>query len=79
MLIYGIIQKQKLSHNLYKIYEGVTISSVTKNGKRCLDVKSSDIYPFVIFARDSEGGITSLFKPANEKEGDLNEDLLNYS
>ena len=68
---YGNIQRQKLSHNLYKIYEGVTISSVTKNGKRCLDVKSNDIYPFVIFARDSEGGITSLFKPANKEEGDL--------
>ena len=68
---YGNIQRQKLSHNLYKIYEGFTISSVTKNGKRCLDVKSNDIYPFVIFARDSEGGITSLFKPANKEEGDL--------
>jgi hypothetical protein len=68
---YGIIPRQKLSHNLYKIYEGETISSVTKNGKRCLDVKSNDIYPFVIFARDSEGGITSLFKPANKEEGDL--------
>ena len=68
---FGIIPRQKLSHNLYKIYEGDTISSVTKNGKRCLDVKNNDIYPFVIFARDSEGGITSLFKPANEEEGDL--------
>ena len=68
---YENIQRQKLSHNLYKIYEGITISSVTKNGKRCLDVKSNDIYPFVIFARDSEGGITSLFKPANKEEGDL--------
>ena len=68
---YGIIPRQKLSHNLYKIYEGETIISVTKNGKRCLDIKNNDIYPFVIFARDSEGGTTSLFKPANEEEGDL--------
>ena len=68
---YENIQRQKLSHNLYKIYEGVTISSVSKNGKRQLDVKYEDIYPFIPFARDSEGGITSLFKLANKEEGDI--------
>ena len=69
---YGNINRQKLSHSLFKIYEGITISSVTKNGNRGLNVKSDDIYPFIPFARDSEGGITSLFKLANQNgEGDL--------
>ena len=66
------IQRQTLSHNLYNIYEGVTISSITKNSKRKMDVKLNDIQPFIPFARDSEGGITSFFKLASEKgEGDL--------
>ena len=69
---YGNIQRQKLSHSLIKLYEGVTISSVTKNGKRRLNVGYDDIYPFIPFARDSEGGITSLLKLANKSgEGDL--------
>jgi hypothetical protein len=66
------IQRQSLSHNLYNIYEGVTISSITKNGKRQMNVKLDDIKPFIPFARDSEGGITSFFKLASNKgEGDL--------
>ena len=69
---FGKIKRQKLSHNLHVIYEGVTISSVTKNGKRKLNVKNDDIKPFIPFARDSEGGITSLLKLANKSgEGDL--------
>ena len=69
---YNNIQRQALSHNLYVIYEGITISSATKDNKRKLDVKNDDIYPFIPFARDSEGGITSLIKLANDKgEGDL--------
>ena len=66
------IQRQSLSHNLYNIYEGVTISSITKNGERQMNVKLNDIKPFIPFARDSEGGITSFFKLASNKgEGDL--------
>ena len=61
-----------MSHNLYKLYEGVTISSITKNNKRKMDVQLDDIKPFISFARDSEGGITILLKLANENgEGDL--------
>ena len=37
-----------------------------------MDVKNEDIFPFIPFARDSEGGITSLFKLANDSgEGEL--------
>ena len=52
----GNIKRQTLSHNLHEIYEGITISSVTKDGKRRMDVKNDDIKPFIPFARDSEGG-----------------------
>ena len=69
---YNNIQRQALCHNLYNIYEGVTISSITKNDKRGMNVKSNDIQPFVPFARDSEGGITSFLKLASDNgEGDL--------
>jgi len=51
---YKEIKRGSLSHNLYCIYEGDTISSITKNGKRGMDVKLSDIAPFIAFARDSE-------------------------
>ena len=37
-----------------------------------MDVKQNDIEPFIAFARDTEGGITSLFYLANDSgEGDL--------
>ena len=66
------IQRQTLSHNLYKIYEGITISSITKNNKHNMEVKLDDIKPFIAFARDTEGGITSFLKLANDKgKGDL--------
>ena len=66
------IHRQPLSHNLYKIYEGITISSITKNNKRKMDVKKNDIEPFIPFARDTEGGITSLLYLANNSgQGDL--------
>ena len=69
---YNNIQRQALSHNLYKIYEGITISSITKNYKRKMDVKQNDIEPFIAFARDTEGGITSLLYLVNDNgEGDL--------
>lgn len=69
---YNNIQRQTLSHNLYKIYEGVTISSIRKDNKRNMEVNQNDIAPFIPFARDTEGGITSLLKLANDSgEGDL--------
>ena len=69
---YKSIQRQSLSHNLYNIYEGVTISSITKNNKRGMDVKLNEITPFIAFARDSEGGINSFIRLAsNNGEGDI--------
>ena len=69
---YNNIQRQPLFHNLYKIYEGITISSITKNNKRKMDVTLNDIEPFIPFARDTEGGITSLLYLANDSgQGDL--------
>ena len=63
---------KSLSHNLYNIYEDITISSITKNSKRQMNVKLNDIKPFIPFTRDSEGGITSFFKLASNKgEGDI--------
>jgi hypothetical protein len=69
---YKNIQRQSLSHNLYNIYEGITISSITKNNKRGMDVKLNEIAPFIAFARDSEGGITSIIRLASDNgEGDI--------
>lgn len=69
---YNNIQRQALSHNLYKIYEGITISSITKNYKRKMDFKQNDIESFIAFARNIEGGITSLLYLVNDNgEGDL--------
>ena len=59
---YKNIQRQGLCHNLYNIYEGITISSVRKDNKRKMNVIQDDIKPFIPFARDSEGGIASLIK-----------------
>ena len=67
------IQRQSLSHNLYNIFEGIRI--------RQMNVKLDDIKPFIPFARDSEGGITSFFKLAKEKEKEilfLMEDLQRF-
>ena len=45
---------------------------MTKNCKRQMNIQLDDIKPFVHFARDSEGGITSFFKLSSDKgEGDL--------
>ena len=58
--------------NIMTLYEGVTISSITKNSKRGMEINKEDIAPFIPFARDSEGGFTSLLKLANDSgEGDL--------
>ena len=69
---YNHIQRQSLSDNLYKIYEGVTIGSVKKGNRRTMEVTAKDISPFIPFARDSEGGIATLLKLSNDNgEGDL--------
>ena len=63
---------KSLSHNLYNIYEGITISSITKNNKRQMNVNLNKIKPYIPFARNCKGVIISFFKLANDKgEGDL--------
>lgn len=47
--------RKTLAHNLGKIFEGVTISYVQYDLNK--------IKPFILFARDSEGGVSSLFLP----------------
>lgn len=54
-------QRTTLSHNIGKIFEGITISFAPYN--------LEDIKPFKPFARDSEGGISSLFYTANLTTG----------
>ncbi|KAK8891276.1 hypothetical protein M9Y10_028484 [Tritrichomonas musculus] len=54
-------QRTKLSHNIGKIFEGITISYAP------YDLEM--IKPFRPFARDSQGGISTLFYPANLRTG----------
>lgn len=56
-----INDRKALAHNLGKIFEGVTISYVQYDLNK--------IKPFIPFARDSEGGVSSLFIPAEYKAG----------
>ena len=44
---------------------------MTKNCKRQMNIQLDDIKPFVHFARDSEGGITSFFKYQVIKEKEI--------
>lgn len=55
--LFAQCQRPKLSHNLGKIFEGITISYAEYDLEK--------IKPFRPFARDSEGGISALFYPAN--------------
>lgn len=50
-------QRAPLEYNLYQIYEGETISFVQND---------ENVYkPFVLFMRDSQGGISALFYPGD--------------
>ncbi|KAK8878640.1 hypothetical protein M9Y10_005420 [Tritrichomonas musculus] len=53
--LYGT--RSSLSHNLKKLYEGETISFV--------DYDPDQYKPFIPFMRDSKGGISALFYPAD--------------
>ncbi|KAH0789512.1 hypothetical protein GPJ56_006553 [Histomonas meleagridis] len=52
--------RTSLSHNLGKIFEGITISYA-----------QNKIEPFIPFSRDSEGGISSMFYPSDTVHGDI--------
>lgn len=62
---YGSIQRLKLDHNLFTLFEGDTICYTdTDDYKKLL--------PFHPFSRDSENGISSLFYLSDEKKrGDI--------
>ena len=60
-LFFEQCQRATLSHNIIRIYEGKTISHAPYN----LDL----IKPFKPFARDFDGGISSLFYTANLNTG----------
>ena len=60
-LIFERCERTKLSHNIGKIFEGITISYVP------FDLEK--IKPFKPFSRDSEGGLSSFFYCANLETG----------
>ena len=59
-LLFRECQRSSLSHNLGKIYEGITIAF-------CTNV--NNMAPFIPFAKDSDGGITIMFYCADNKAG----------
>jgi hypothetical protein len=56
-------ERPKLSHNLGRIFEGVTIA--------CAPYDLKKLERFIPFARDSSGGVSSLFLPSDGIEGDI--------
>ena len=62
---YGIIQRLRLDHNLFTLFEGDTICYTSTD-----DYKK--LLPFHPFSRDSDNGISSLFYLSDEKgRGDI--------
>ena len=57
--IFKQCQRPMLSNNIGRIFEGISIGYAD----------SDKIYPFKPFSKDSEGGISALFYPANIKTG----------
>jgi hypothetical protein len=56
-------ERPSIAHSLNTFFEGITISYIPPE---------TDISPFIKFAVDSEGGITSLFYPSDSsKRGDI--------
>ena len=65
-------ERPSIAHSLNTFFEGITISYIPPE---------TDISPFIKFAVDSEGGITSLFYPSDSFKEEiilLIVDLLNY-
>ena len=57
--IFKQCQRPMLSNNIGRIFEGISIGYAD----------AGKTYPFKPFSKDSEGGISALFYPANIKEG----------
>ena len=68
------IQRQSLSHNLGLIYEGITIGYAIDK-KECKKISFGEyekLKPFIPFAINSEGGISTLIYEADEEgRGDI--------
>ena len=72
-----------ISHSLYTLYEGETVSYICENPHDDNKLYSKEdgnvipindpekLKPFVPFSRDSDGGYNSLFYGSNDKHGDI--------
>ena len=75
--------RNKISHSLYSIYEGKTISYFVekpdddnllyygKNEDLKMITDAKLLNPFVPFSKDSDGGFNSAFYSSNDKKGDI--------
>ena len=61
--LYNKYKRPSIGHNIYKLYEGETISYIINNPDK--------IKPFIPFAVDNSNGITSLFYCAEDNYGDI--------
>ena len=57
-------QRFRLDHNLFRMFEGDTISYADTDD-------DNKLYPFKKFAVDSEGGVSILVYPSEKSEGDI--------
>ena len=69
----GHVERLKLDNNLYKLFEGITISyAIEKNNNNYTACGPETIKPFIPFFKDSSGGISSLYYLSDEKgRGDI--------
>ena len=75
--------RNTISHSLNKIYEGKTLSYCVKKPKDdnllyygknedlIMITDSKQLWPFVPFSKDSDGGFNSLFYSSNDNKGDI--------
>jgi len=75
--------RNNISHSLYSIYEGKTISYFVekpseddllyygKNEELKMITEPKLLFPFVPFSKDSDGGFNSVFYSSNDDKGDI--------
>ena len=76
-------QRQKITHNLFQIYEGNSFSYIIenlkndeilyfgKNEKLKMIIDPNKLEPFILLSKDHDGGFNALFYWSNKKEGDI--------
>ncbi len=76
-------QRQKITHNLFQMYEGNTVSYIIENPKNDeilyfgkneqlkMITDPNKLVPFIPLSKDSDGGFNALFYCSNDKEGDI--------